>query len=69
MERGLHGLVLLEGVEVLQEQEPRGLLGVVEFARGAGVLVEDIVDVLERLLKQRGPTLLRGLAPAETLSA
>jgi hypothetical protein len=32
LERGLHRAVLFEGVEVLQEQQPRGLLGVV-FSR------------------------------------
>jgi hypothetical protein len=48
---------LLQGVEVLEEEQPRGLLGVVELARGASVLVQDIVDVLERLLEQRCPCL------------
>jgi hypothetical protein len=32
VKRGFRGLVLLERVEVLQEQEPRGLLGVVQLA-------------------------------------
>jgi hypothetical protein len=57
MECGLHRLVLLEGVEVFEEEEPRGLLGVVQFARGARVLVQDVVDVLERLLEQGCPCL------------
>jgi len=57
LERGLHGLVLFEGVEVLEEEEPRGLLGVVELARGTSVLVQDIVDVLERLLEDWCPCL------------
>jgi hypothetical protein len=57
VERGLHRLVLLEGVEVFEEEEPRGLLGVVQLARGARVLVQDVVDVLERLLEQGCPVL------------
>jgi hypothetical protein len=57
LERSLHGLVLFEGVEVLEEEQPRGLLGVVELAGGASVLVQDIIDVFERLLEQRCPCL------------
>jgi hypothetical protein len=57
MECGLHRLVLLEGIEVFEEQEPRGLLGVVQLARGARILVQDVVDVLERLLEQGCPCL------------
>ena len=51
LHRGLGGLVLLQPVEVLEEQEPRGLLGVVEFGGAAGLLAEDVVDGLERLLE------------------
>jgi hypothetical protein len=47
----LGGLVVLQGVEVLQEQQPGRLLGVVELAAAAGVLVQDVVDVLEGLLE------------------
>jgi hypothetical protein len=57
LKRSLHRFVLFEGVEVLEEEEPRGLLGVVELARGAGVLVQDIVDILERLLEDWCPCL------------
>ena len=51
LQRGFVGLVLLQTVEVFQEQEPGGLLGVVEFGRAAGLFPEDIVDVLEGLFK------------------
>ena len=50
-ERGFRGLILFEPVEVLQEQQPRGLLRVVELAGAAGILPEDVVDVLEGLFK------------------
>jgi hypothetical protein len=49
---GLGGLVVLQGVEVLQEQQPGRLLGVVQLAGAAGVLVQDVVDVLEGLFEQ-----------------
>ena len=39
-QRGLVGLVLLQAVEVFQEQEPGGLLGVVEFGGATGLLPE-----------------------------
>ncbi len=48
---GLGRLVVLQGVEVLQEEQPGRLLGVVQLAGAASVLVEDVVDVLEGLLK------------------
>jgi hypothetical protein len=44
---GLGRLVLLQRVEVFQEQQPGRLLGVVQLAGAAGVLVQDVVDVLE----------------------
>jgi hypothetical protein len=47
-EGGLGGLVVFEGVEVLQEEQPGGLLGVIEFAGAAGVLPEDVVDAIVR---------------------
>jgi hypothetical protein len=64
LKSGLHGLVLLQRVEVLEEEQPRGLLRVIELARGAGVLVEDIVDVLERLLEDWCPCLSSSRAAA-----
>jgi len=49
--------ILLQPVEVFQEQQPRGLLGVVQLGGAAGLLAKDIVDVLERLLEQGCPCL------------
>ena len=51
LQRGFVGLVLLQTVEVFQEQQPGGLLGVVEFGGAAGFFPEDVVDVLEGLFK------------------
>ena len=51
LQRGFVGLVLLQAVEVFQEQEPGGLLGVVELGGAAGLFPEDVVDVLEGLFK------------------
>ena len=51
LQRGLGRLVLLQPVEVLQEQQPRRLLGVVELGRAAGLFPENVVDVLEGLFK------------------
>lgn len=51
LELGLDRAVLLQGVEVFQEQQPGGLLGVVQLAGAARVLVQDVVDVLEHLLE------------------
>ncbi|MNR16805.1 hypothetical protein D3C85_1334330 [compost metagenome] len=48
---GLHGLVLLQGIEVFEKQQPGGLLGVIQLAAGTGILVQDVVDVLEGLFK------------------
>ena len=51
LQRGFVGLVLLQPVEVFQEQQPGGLLGVVELGGAAGLFPEDVVDVLEGLFK------------------
>ena len=51
LERGFVGLVLLQPVEVFQEQQPGGLLGVVEFGGAAGLFPEDVVDVFEGLFE------------------
>ena len=48
---GLHGLVLLQPIKVLREQETRCLLGVVQLRGAAGLLPEDVVDILEGLLE------------------
>ena len=42
---GFVGLVLLQPVEVFQEEQPGGLLGVVELGGAAGFFPEDVVDV------------------------
>ena len=44
--------VLFQAVEVFQEQQPRGLFGVVQFGGAAGFFSEDIVDVFEGLLER-----------------
>ena len=51
LERGFVGLVLLQAVEVFQEEQPGGLLGVVELGGAAGFFPENVVDVLEGLFE------------------
>jgi hypothetical protein len=48
------GFVLLECVEVLQEEEPRGLFGVIKLGRAAGLFPENVVDIAESLFKHVG---------------
>jgi hypothetical protein len=50
---GFVGPILFQPVEVFQEQEPGGLLGVVEFGGTARFLSEHVVYIPERLLKHR----------------
>ena len=45
------GFVGFEGVEIFQEEQPRRLLGVIEFAGAAGVFPEDVIDIFEGLFK------------------
>jgi len=45
-------LLLFKIVKVLEKEYPRGLLNVVELTAAACVFVEDIVNILECLLKQ-----------------
>ena len=54
------GLVLLQGVEVFQEEQPGGLLGVVQFAGAVGVFPEDVVDVFEGLFEHEGVRAVTG---------
>ena len=63
VQRGLVGLVLLQPVEVFQEQQPGGLLGVVELGGAAGLFPEDVVDVLEGLFEHGGLIVLNGCGP------
>ena len=55
------GAVLLERVEIFKEEEPGGLLGVVELGGAAGLLAGDVVDVLEGLF-EHGATNYKGFA-------
>ncbi len=48
---GFGGFVGLQGIEVFQKEEPRGLLRVVELTGATGVFPEDIVDVFEGLFE------------------
>ena len=57
---GFGAFVAFKGVQVFQEQQPRGLFSVVEFTGAAGVFPEDVVDVLEGLFKHGGVS-VRGL--------
>jgi len=50
-QRGLGGLVLFKPVEVLEEEEPGGLLRVVEFRGAPSLLAEGVVEILENLLE------------------
>jgi len=50
--QGSHGgPVVFEPVEVVEEQQPGGLLGVVELGATAGLLAQTVIDGAERLLK------------------
>ena len=48
---GHGGFLVLQGIEVFQKQQPRGLLGVVQLAGASGVLVKDVTDVFEGLFE------------------
>jgi hypothetical protein len=48
---GFRRFVLLESFQILQEQQPGCLLGVIELGGAASLFPEDVVDVLERLLE------------------
>jgi hypothetical protein len=49
----LEQVKVLSSVQVFQKEQPRGLLGIIEFACATGVLPEDVVDVSEGLFKHR----------------
>jgi hypothetical protein len=51
LQPGFVGLVLLQCIEIFQEQEPGGLLGIVQLRRTTGFLPEHIVDVSKGLFK------------------
>jgi hypothetical protein len=46
-EGGFVGLVVFQFVEVFEEEEPGGLLGVVEFGSASRFFAQDVVDILE----------------------
>ena len=48
---GLLSLLALQVVEVFEEQEPGGLLGVVEFRRAPGLFPKHVIEILESLFK------------------
>ena len=50
-EFGFGGAVLLQAVEVFEEDEPGGLLGVVEFGGATGFFAEGVANVAEGLFK------------------
>ena len=50
-QRGFVCPVLFQAVEIFQEEEPGGLLGVVEFRGATGLFPENVVDVFEGLFK------------------
>ena len=68
LQRGLRRLVLLQPVEVLQEQQPGGLLGVVELGGAAGLFPEDVVDVLEGLFEHAWGSVVAGFRGAGMVS-
>jgi len=51
LQLGFHGLVLLQAVQKFQEQQPRGLLGVIQFAGATGLFVQNVVDIFEGLFE------------------
>ena len=51
LELGLLLVGPLQIIEVLEEQNPGGLLGVVEFRGAAGLFPQNIVDVFESLFE------------------
>jgi hypothetical protein len=59
---GFVGLILLQPIQVFQEQQPRGLLGVIQLGRTAGLFSKHVVDILERLLKHRHLVSLRTMS-------
>ena len=48
---GLIGAVLLQPIEVFQEEEPGGLLRVIQFRRASRLFPEDVVDIFEGLFE------------------
>ncbi len=55
LEGGSDGAVFFEPVEILEEQQPRGLLGIVELRGAAGLFAERVVNIAECLFEHGGP--------------
>ena len=51
---GLIGAVLLKSIKVFQEQQPGGLLRVVQLHGATGLFPENVVDVFEGLFEHMG---------------
>jgi hypothetical protein len=51
LQLGIHRFVLRQPVQVFQEQEPRGLLRVVQLGSAASFLSKNVVDIFEGLFK------------------
>jgi hypothetical protein len=58
LQLGLHAAHFLQVVEVFEEEDPAGLLGVVQLVAAAAFLPEDVVDVAEGLFEGGGSGLL-----------
>ena len=52
----------LEVIEVFEEEDPGGLLDVIELARATSILVEDVIDILEGVLEHSGQPFADDLA-------
>lgn len=50
-QQGLGDFAPLQPIQILEEQQPRGLLGIVKLAGATGILVQDVVDILKSLFK------------------
>lgn len=48
---GLCGLVGFQIVQILEEKQPRALLGVIQFARAARIFMQDVINILKSLFK------------------
>ena len=51
LQRGDRGFLALQAIEIFQEEQPGGLLGVIQLAGASGILPQDVIDVLEDLFK------------------
>ena len=54
LEFGFFFALGFEVVQVLEEQDPRGLLHVIQFVAASTLFPEDVVDIVKSLLKHKG---------------